>query len=110
MAAGNAPRSSPEPSGGAPVDHPPRPAAQRWGAILWPSFFAAGVATMVFFAIFDPDDLSRISWVAAGLDRKTSYTIGFFLFWACTFSSSLFTWILLRPASRFNRPLPRGSD
>ena len=31
-------------------DHPPRPLAQRVGAIAWPSFFAAGVATMVFFA------------------------------------------------------------
>src|SRR3546814_11805235 len=35
-------------------DHPPRPMAQRVGAILWPSFFAAGVATMVFFAFVDP--------------------------------------------------------
>ena len=32
-------------------DHPPRPMAQRLGAILWPSFFAAGVATMAFFAL-----------------------------------------------------------
>ena len=38
----------------APFDHPPRPMAQRVGAILWPSFFAAGVATMVFFAFVDP--------------------------------------------------------
>ena len=28
--------------------------------------------------------------------------IAFFLFWAATAGSSLFTWILLRPASRFN--------
>jgi hypothetical protein len=35
-------------------DHPPRPLAQRIGAIAWPSFFAAGVATMVFFAFVDP--------------------------------------------------------
>ena len=26
--------------------------------------------------------------------------------WLATAASSLFTWILLRPASRFNRPLP----
>ena len=32
-------------------DHEPRPMAQRIGAILWPSFFAACVAKMVFFAL-----------------------------------------------------------
>jgi hypothetical protein len=35
------------------------------------------------------------------------YTIGFFAFWAATASSSLFTWILLRPSSRFNGPRAR---
>ena len=30
-------------------------------------------------------------------DRKLGYTIGFFLFWACTFASSLFTSWLLAP-------------
>ena len=37
-----------------PLDHAPRSMAQRLGAILWPSFFAAGVATMVCFALIDP--------------------------------------------------------
>lgn len=89
------------------IDHPPRPRAQRIGAVLWPSFFAAGVATTVFFAFVDPLSLRDISLPAVELTRETGYTIGFFLFWAATASSSLFTWILLRPASRFNRPLPR---
>jgi hypothetical protein len=70
---------------------------QRWGAIVWPSFFAAGVATMVFFALFDPEELARLAWTGIELDRKTGYTVGFFLFWACTFASSLFTSILTRP-------------
>ena len=34
-------------------DHPPRPMAQAAGRDR-PSFFAAGVATMVFFAFVDP--------------------------------------------------------
>jgi len=89
------------------IDHPRRTPVQRWGAILWPSFFAAGIATMVFFAIIDPEDLNRISWTEVELSRKAGYTLGFFVFWALTFSSSLFTWILLRPASRYNAPLPR---
>lgn len=87
-------------------DHPPRPLAQRLGAILWPSFFAAGVATMVFFALVDPLALRDITFPRLVLTREAGYAIGFFLFWAATAASSLFTWVLLRPASRFNRPLP----
>ena len=91
---------------GAAFDHPPRPLAQRLGAILWPSFFAAGVATMVFFAFVDPVELAAMTFPQFEIHRGVGYTIGFFMFWACTASASLFTWILLRPASRFNRPLP----
>ena len=90
----------------APFDHPPRPLAQRLGAILWPSFFAAGVATMVFFAFVDPVELAAMTFPRLEISRGLGYTLGFFMFWACTASASLFTWILLRPASRFNRPLP----
>ena len=85
-------------------DHPPRPLAQRVGAIAWPSFFAAGVATMVFFAFVDPLALRDISLPSLQISREAGYTIAFFLFWAATAGSSLFTWILLRPASRFNAP------
>lgn len=87
-------------------DHPPRPLAQRLGAILWPSFFAAGVSTMVFFAFVDPLALRDMTFPAWEISRGFGYTVGFFMFWLATASSSLFTWILLRPASRFNRRLP----
>jgi hypothetical protein len=104
--------SSP-PSNPAPVhvsappafDHPPRPLAQRLGAILWPSFFAAGVSTMVCFALLDPLTLRDMTFPHLDIDRETGYAIGFFAFWLATAASSLFTWILLRPASRFNRAL-----
>lgn len=88
-----------------PFDHPPRPLTQRLGAILWPSFFAAGVATMVCFALVDPLLLRDITFPDIQISRETGYAIGFFAFWAATAASSLFTWILLRPASRFNRSL-----
>ena len=88
-----------------PVDHPPRPLAQRVGAILWPSFFAAGVATMVFFAFVDPLQLRDMTFPAVELTRSMGYSLGFFMFWLATAASSLFTWVLLRPASRFNAPL-----
>ncbi|MEN1929502.1 hypothetical protein WCE37_10970 [Luteimonas sp. MJ250] len=81
--------------------------AQRVGAILWPSFFAAGVATMVFFAFVDPLVLRDITFPGVEISRSLGYSIAFFMFWVATAASSLFTWILLRPASRFNRALPR---
>lgn len=88
-------------------DHPPRPMAQRLGAILWPSFFAAGAATMVFFAFVDPLQLRDMTFPKLQITRGLGYTLGFFAFWAATASSSLFTWILLRPSSRFNGPRVR---
>ena len=88
-----------------PFDHAPRPMAQRLGAILWPSFFAAGVATMVFFAFVDPLALRDMTFPAVELTRSMGYSLGFFMFWLATAASSLFTWVLLRPASRFNAPL-----
>ena len=89
-----------------PLDHPPRPLAQRVGAILWPSFFAACVATMVFFAFIDPMDLVDISFPGLEISRAAGYTIAFLMFWLATASSSLFTWLLLRPTSRYNKALP----
>ena len=89
----------PPPAG---FDHPPRPLVQRIGAILWPSFFAAGVATTVFFAFVDPLELRDMTFPHIGISRGLGYTIGFFTFWLATAASSLFTWILLRPSSRFN--------
>lgn len=91
----------------AAVQHPPPlPLAQRIGAIAWPSFFAAGVATMVFFALVDPLALRDMTFPQFAVTRGVGYSIGFFAFWVATASSSLFTWLLLRPASRFNQPLP----
>ena len=73
----------------------------------WPSFFAAGVATMVFFAFVDPLQLRDITFPARrDQPRARLHASAFFMFWLATAASSLFTWILLRPCSRFNRPLP----
>ena len=89
-----------------PLDHPPRPLVQRVGAVLWPSFFAAGVCTMVFFAFIDPLELRDLTFPSVPITRGLGYSIGFFMFWIATSASSMFTWLLLRPASRFNRALP----
>ncbi|WP_238480973.1 hypothetical protein [Dyella telluris] len=73
------------------------PIQQCLGALLWPSFFVAGVVTVVFFSIIDPIALRDITFPSLQIGRELGYTLGFFLFWLSTLSSSLFTWILLRP-------------
>ena len=69
---------------------------RRVGAVVWPSFFSAAVATMVAFALVDPAELGHALWLDVDLDRKGAYTLGFFALWVCTLASSLFTSILLR--------------
>ena len=81
---------------------PARRLLRRAGAILWPSFFSAGVMTMVFFAYVDPLALQDLTFPTLHLDRELGYTLGFFLAWVGTAASSLFTWILLRPRRAFH--------
>ncbi|WP_459001998.1 hypothetical protein [Stenotrophomonas sp. PSU_St103] len=70
---------------------------QQWGAILWPSFIAAGVASVVFFAFVDPLRLQAISFPGIAISRELGYTAGFFMFWSVTALSSAVTWYLQRP-------------
>jgi hypothetical protein len=83
-------------------DNPHDSMVRRVGAVVWPSFFAAGVATIMFFAIVDPVELARITWPNIEITRMTGYSIGFFMFWLCTISACLFTAMLVAP------PLPDG--
>ncbi|MHA6205193.1 hypothetical protein ACXU4B_12275 [Dyella soli] len=92
-----------------PPEREPTPASQRVGAILWPSFFVAGVISTVFFTIVDPERLRDITFPALRLSRELGYSLGFFLFWLATASSSLFTWILLRPSRLVKRGFHCGS-
>jgi hypothetical protein len=72
------------------------------GAILWPSFLIAGVASMVFFASIDPETLRAQTLPGWDIERRTGYTIGFFMFWAVGAVSSALSLFLYRTA-------PRGS-
>ncbi len=92
---------------------PPAPSRRRqliqqWGAILWPSFVAAGLACMVFFAFVDPLMLRDISFPQHALSRELGYTLGFFMFWAVTSAASSVTWYLLRPMRRDADDVPLG--
>jgi hypothetical protein len=88
---------------------PTPPCLQRVGAILWPSFFVAGVVTMVFFACVDPEALQHMTFPSLKLSRELGYTLGFFLIWLATASASLFTWILLRPSRQVQRGFRSGN-
>src|SRR5262249_26494405 len=75
---------------------------RRVGAVAWPSFFAAGVASVVFFAVVDPTELAEITWPHLAISRELGYSTGFFMFWACTLGASAFTALLL--SSRVDPP------
>jgi hypothetical protein len=82
------------------------PLTQRIVAVLWPSFLMAGVATIIFFAVFDPYDLVAPTWFP-NMSRLGAYSIGFFLFWLLTASSCLLTCYYQRPINRLNKPESR---
>lgn len=83
-----------------------RPLAQRLAAVLWPSFLAACISTMVMFAFVDPVELHAITFPEWRLSRMAGYSVGFFMFWVVTAASSFGTWLLLRSAARINVEQP----
>lgn len=79
---------------------PWRRKTQDVAAVLWPSFLAAGVATMLFFAFFDPAELYPAMAIPYELSRMQGYGIGFFFFWLITAVSSAMSVFLARTARR----------
>ncbi len=64
------------------------PKSQRLVAVLWPSFLVSGVATVLFFVMFDP--LPRLANTdLAELSRLGAYNIGFLWFLITAASSWL---------------------
>ncbi len=51
--------------------------AQRLTNVFWPAFIAAGVATVVFFTMFDPMEL-QILGHHVDVGRTAAYSVGFF--------------------------------
>lgn len=56
------------------------PIVQRIVSVLWPSFLVASLATVLFFVVFDPQELGMLAGLPE-LTRTGGYTIGFFFFW-----------------------------
>jgi hypothetical protein len=68
--------------------------------VVWISFLSAAVATMVFFAIFDPADLGHLIDSNLHLSPDLGYAVGFFFFWVfCALCSGL-TAFLVRTAPK----------
>lgn len=68
---------------------------QRAMWILWPSFLVAAVAEMVFFAVFDPGELTLFG-SSIEISRTAIYSLGFFLFWTLGAASSGLSLLLER--------------
>ena len=70
--------------------------AQRIATVLWLSFLMAGIATGCFFSVIDPFELQYCVDFPE-MSRTGAYSIGFFLFWLLTASSSLLAAFFIYP-------------
>jgi hypothetical protein len=84
------------------------PIVQRIVSVLWPSFLTAGVATIIFFTLFDPVELSQLRG-GPEISRLAGYTFGFFCFWLLTASSCALTCYFRRPCPP-RKTLPPTED
>ncbi len=75
------------------------PVVQQIVSVMWPSFLTASAATIIFFTLFDPNDLGMIGGFPS-LTRIGGYTIGFFCFWLLTSISCALTCYFRRPTNR----------
>ena len=75
------------------------PVIQRVIAVLWPSFITSGIATVVFFTVFDPVELVTLAGYL-DVSRTGAYSIGFFLFWLLTSISCALTCYFQKPCEQ----------
>lgn len=67
------------------------------GVVLWTSFLAAGLATMVCFALFDPALLADAPLAAdMATHRLAVYAGGFFFFWLICIVAAGLTAVMLQ--------------
>ncbi len=70
--------------------------------VVWISFLVAAIGTMVFFAIFDPVDLTGIFDQDLDIGRDAGYAAGFFFFWVLCAICSGVTAYLVGPHPKRN--------
>ncbi|MDJ0834680.1 MAG: hypothetical protein QNJ69_14235 [Gammaproteobacteria bacterium] len=69
------------------------PTIQKVIAVMWPSFLVAGMETIVFFTLFDP----QYVFMDYDVTRTGAYSIGFFLFWGFAILPCVLTMYFARP-------------
>lgn len=75
--------------------------------MAWVSFIFAGMASIIFFATFDPIALGTLTTFSVEWSAQAMYTAGFLLFWLFGFVTSLGSVILLAlPLVKRQRSLP----
>ena len=77
------------------------PKIQRIVAVLWPSFLTSGVAMIIFYWIFSPEELFP-ELIASGVGNMAIYSVTFLFLWATTLTSCLLSCYFLRPCNRCN--------
>jgi len=70
------------------------------GLIIWISFLAASVGTLVLFAVLDPEAL-RDAWVLPWeIGRKLAYSLGFLFLFAISALATSLTVFMIRTGPR----------
>ena len=73
---------------------------QAMAVVVWVSFLAAAVETMLFFAFFDPVELASLMDDDFQIGREAGYAVGFFFFWVLSAACSALTAWLVRTAPK----------
>lgn len=73
---------------------------QAVATVIWISFLTAAIATMLFFAVFDPVELLSVIDPEFDIGRQAGYAIGFFFFWLISAACSAVTAWLVRTAPK----------
>lgn len=80
---------------------------RSFAVIAWVSFLFAGLASLLFFASFEPVELASIATFSSDISSTGLYTIGFFLFWILGFCCTACSCILLAlPIAKRQKTLP----
>lgn len=80
---------------------------RAYATIAWISFLFAGLASMLFFASFAPNEIIALATYPVTWSAITTYTVGFLLFWILCFGCSALCHVLLAlPIEQRQRQLP----
>ena len=74
--------------------------------VIWPSFLAACLGTLLFFAAVDATVLPHTFVLDLNLSQQAIYSLGFFLFWmVAAVGSALSTWLIRTERRRAEFPV-----